>query len=588
MSDGASGQQEPLPDPIDPTAQTHRHTIKRLVKQEQRARWTYVGTACVVLFVVWLSVILATASERRSRLHAASEGARLLTAALKARTELMLEHADTVLRTARRVYSADFEIAGLTAFLTESAPNPGIILDITIVDSKGLPIFGMSDPAPATDAPYFLAAQQATSDVALLSLPVATARHAQNLRLVRRIEDWQGNFAGAIHVAFNAQQIVDSVIRLESGPHSVVGLVGLDHNVRAWSPDTPLRANRRLADSSLWPQLEIASTGIFTEETNSVEAPHQQSLSYAFSTLDSYPLVAIAGYSRQDALNATRRYVQASFAIALLTSLLIVVLTGSVLRDRRLLAALNTEVSVRRRAEKDAIHASEIKTTFLATMSHEVRTPINAIMGLFELIENAEVPERQKRQARAGQVAAGKLFKHLSDVLDASRLEAKSLTLTLRPEPVAPLLDDLLQLLEAAIISSGKALDASGEIRGPLPKTIRMDRRRVEQIALNLIDNAVKFTESGAIALIFDTGKLNNRPCLRISVKDTGPGIARESQSLIFDRFAQVDGAITRKADGSGLGLSICKDLAALMQGDLLIESSANGGATFILLLPMD
>lgn len=239
-----------------------------------------------------------------------------------------------------------------------------------------------------------------------------------------------------------------------------------------------------------------------------------------------------------------------------------------------------------RDASAAAQSSAQAKADFLALMSHEVRTPLNAIMGMFELIERADIPDRQKRRASNGKRAAEDLFELLSKVLDASRLEADSLTVSRQTVTVEEMVEFARDHLEAAVVQHGKDLQTAAGITGDPPPEFTGDRQRLKQILSNLIDNAVRFTDAGEITICCSAAELNGAPAVQFTVKDSGAGIAESDLELIFEQFRQVEGGIKRRIGGSGLGLAISKKLAHLMGGELSCESELGKGSSFRLIVP--
>lgn len=246
--------------------------------------------------------------------------------------------------------------------------------------------------------------------------------------------------------------------------------------------------------------------------------------------------------------------------------------------------SLQSEVFERQNAEEKAKDADAAKSRFLAVMSHEVRTPLNAIMGMFELIERADVPERQKSQAKSGYRAANRLFEELSKVLDVSRLDAGAIQANAGAIESDVAFEDWSAQLTAMITNSGKDLTAKTLLMPDVPKTLWIDFDRTTQIVDNLINNAVKFTESGTITLAMQRNPRSDT--LEISISDTGRGIAQDNLEQVFARFYQLEGGLHRSSQGSGLGLSICKDIAELMGGEITVISKLGVGSTFTLNLP--
>lgn len=237
-------------------------------------------------------------------------------------------------------------------------------------------------------------------------------------------------------------------------------------------------------------------------------------------------------------------------------------------------------------AKQDAEDTARAKTEFLAMMSHEVRTPLNAIIGMFELIARSDIPERQRKRARNGRLAAEQLFSLLSKILDASRLEANGMDVHLDAVPVEELIQNARETAAAALVKYESAVSLHTMSNILAERQIRTDGVFVRQILTNLIDNAVRFTPQGQIELRFVEDE--SKQLLHIEVNDTGIGIDAENERLIFEPFRQVDSGMRRKQGGSGLGLSISRGLATLLKGELSYKARANGGSSFILRLPFD
>ncbi len=546
--------------------------------------------AGLVILAVWSATIISVRTEQVGKKELDRLRAQDLVSVLESHATDVFGYADTYLKAARRIYERRQSIEELQAFLDDVPPNPLILSHVTVIDSAGKPIFistgdEIGPQVNANDRDYFRF-QRATPGDEIYISKQARGRNSGilSIRIARRLTDASGQFDGVIFTAIRPHQLTEPFRHFDLGRNSAVGLIGLDREVRAWSEFGRLEPRVPGDGWTLWASLDASPSGVIAE----TGAPDGVLREFAYLKLQKYPLVAVVGFAGVDALAAVSFFAWSAVSLAVLMTVIVLVLTIAIFRDYRLMRTLEHEVAVRRRAETAAIHATEMKSAFLTTMSHEIRTPINAIMGLFELIEGADVPDRQKRQARAGQSAANALFRQLTNVLDASRLEAKSMELSLRREPVASMIAALSQLLEAAIQASGKPIRAVTRIDEDVPETLRMDRRRVEQIILNFIDNAVKFTESGEIELRASVEPHGAAQHLVLSIGDTGPGISKADQKRIFTRFSQLNSAITRRAGGTGLGLSICSDLAVLMQARLRVVSRVGDGSCFALMLKIE
>lgn len=233
-----------------------------------------------------------------------------------------------------------------------------------------------------------------------------------------------------------------------------------------------------------------------------------------------------------------------------------------------------------REARDQALAATEMKSRFIATMSHEIRTPMNAIVGLSEMLLTEELGEQHAERVAMLNSASKSLLGLVDDLLDLSKLEGGMMEL--REEPL--LLDALLDQAVAAVESQAtrKGLTIRTSVDGRLPAGLRGDALRLRQVIVNLLNNAVKFTERGGIELRVTRAVEEPGACiLRFEVKDTGIGLTMEERERIFAPFAQVDSSSTRRVQGSGLGLWLCKNLVARMGGKIGVESARGRGSTF-------
>jgi signal transduction histidine kinase len=226
--------------------------------------------------------------------------------------------------------------------------------------------------------------------------------------------------------------------------------------------------------------------------------------------------------------------------------------------------------------------ASRHKSQFLANMSHELRTPLNAILGFGELMLDGvygEVPERMRAPIERMQSNGKHLLGLINDVLDLSKIEAGQLSLSLADYSV----DELVRGVYGAVepLATEKRLYLSMSVPPSLPPA-HVDERRLAQTLLNLVGNAIKFTDKGEVAIEVAAGE----DSLTFSVRDTGPGIAEADQARIFDEFQQVDNSITKVKSGSGLGLAIARRIVEMHGGRIWVDSRPGAGATFSFTAP--
>ena len=234
----------------------------------------------------------------------------------------------------------------------------------------------------------------------------------------------------------------------------------------------------------------------------------------------------------------------------------------------------------RRRAE----HASRAKAAFLANMSHELRTPLNGILGFSELLMGAGLDEEHHEHASLVHRSANALLHLLNDILDFSKIEAGAVEIAPGPTRLADLLQECLSLVQPA--ARAKGVETFLHLHEDVPACAMVDALRLRQILLNLLGNAVKFTDKGFIALEASRSELGGKDQLVIGIEDTGVGIPADRQQAIFGEFVQADPSVAQRFGGTGLGLSISRRLAKLLGGSLTLESEPGRGTKVELTLP--
>ncbi len=231
--------------------------------------------------------------------------------------------------------------------------------------------------------------------------------------------------------------------------------------------------------------------------------------------------------------------------------------------------------------------SNRYKSEFLANVSHELRTPLNSILLLSKMLSDGKLPAEQSRQAQVINKAGTDLKALIDNILDLSRIDARQMTLVAEPVQLRQLIDHVLELMRPQLDEKHLSLEFVAD--PAVPESIISDSEKIRQILINFLSNAVKFTSQGSIRVELRPGEngAGEYP-VSIRVADTGIGIAADKQGLVFEAFKQADGSTSRRFGGTGLGLTISRELAWLLGGDIHIESAPGAGSIFSLLLPAE
>jgi len=237
----------------------------------------------------------------------------------------------------------------------------------------------------------------------------------------------------------------------------------------------------------------------------------------------------------------------------------------------------NIELSI---ARKSAMEASKTKSEFLANMSHEIRTPLNGILGFSKLLEKTQLTKRQQEYLGTIEASSSSLLSIINDILDFSKIEAGKLVLDQTPVNIRDICDDVLTML--APEAHKKNIELAAMVYQDVPMDVLGDPTRIKQVITNLVNNAIKFTESGSVIVrVTLEDEIKNKVALKFTVTDTGIGLSESQQNNLFKAFSQGDTSTTRKYGGTGLGLVISKHIVGHMKGEIGLNSQLGAGSEF-------
>ncbi|MDN5359252.1 MAG: hypothetical protein PWQ84_315 [Thermotogaceae bacterium] len=245
-----------------------------------------------------------------------------------------------------------------------------------------------------------------------------------------------------------------------------------------------------------------------------------------------------------------------------------------------------TDITKQKEAEEKAIEASRAKSEFLANMSHEIRTPLNGIIGFSELLQMSGLSDKQQEYMQAVKNSADSLMDIINDILDFSKIEAGKLELNPEKTDIIQLCEDIIDIVKFR--AQDKALELLLDVKSNVPKYAYVDEVRLKQVLVNLLGNAIKFTESGQVELkVMKKDTNEEKTNITFMVEDTGIGIGEKNRERIFDAFSQEDISTTKKFGGTGLGLAISNRLLKMMDSQLQLESELGKGSTFYFTLSL-
>src|ERR1700694_2480263 len=463
-------------------------------------------------------------------------------------------------------------------------------------------------PADISDPQEVIARAKALSHE--LAAPITPGFEALAFKASRGIEDiYELTYIRKDGSRFPA---VVSVTALRDAQDAIIGylLIGTDHSARKQVEAEQKLLDQRLPDQQFYTRSLIESNidaimttdpaGIITDVNKQMEAltgcTRDELIGAPFKGFFTDPERAEAAIKRVLSEKSVTDYELTARARDGKQTVVSYNATTFYDRNRTLqgVFAAARDVTERKRVEAelqqakaDAESASRTKSDFLASMSHEIRTPMNAIMGIADLLAKTPLTPEQDKYVQIFRRAGDNLLNLINDILDLSKVEASQLELERTGFSLGDHLEKVIEV--AAARAQEKGLDLVGEIAPHADTELVGDPTRLRQVLLNLLGNAIKFTESGGVTLRVTPDADSPIPrALQFTISDTGIGIPGDKLGTVFERFTQADSSTTRRYGGSGLGLTISKRLVELMGGRIWVESGVGKGSVFSFAVPLD
>lgn len=487
---------------------------------------------------------------------------------------LQIMAVDRVLSGLRQSYQSTGALAD-HAHVTEGlGPVAPLLLQVAVANSTGDVVAStlpMGSPVSIADRPHFRAFVQDPTDRLHFSQPVVgRVSGRMSWQLVRPLLSHDGSFKGVIVASLNPQTLQNYFDSQDAfTARGAVQITGREDGiVRVRFEKDSITWGQNISNSSSWPEYQKRSQGAL--KVMGVLTGTSRLL--AFQQVAAYPFFVLVSVAAPQARDLINLHMGAMLLAALLLTGILVMWTRS--RVRLQLEHLDTVERLTRSEEREAA-ANRMKSNFLASVSHELRTPLNSILGFSELIRDESIDETTHRYADLIHTSAHHLHSLVNTLLDLAKIEAGRMEVRLGPVDMAALLKTVTELHR--VNAEKKGVQMSLHMPDE-PLVLNTDRTKVTQVLNNIMHNAVKFTESGAIWVTAST----ERDELHVQVVDSGVGIPADKLPRVFDRFSIASGADI----GAGLGLSLSRELMTLLGGSIELRSEIGSGTEVHIRIP--
>lgn len=561
-------------------------------------RWSlsrlFALSGALLLLCAWLAVGFFLRSERTAALEATGRENANLATSLQESTLRVLSTVDQATRRLSHVVAAgEYDSEKIVRYASETGLVPNILVQLTLVGADGRTVGSNLDPDGSRSgrpdlserehirahlAPQSVeaSAQALFADGLFIGKPVLGKVSGRwTIQLSRRISAPDGRALGVVVASLDPKYFESVYAGIDLGEQGVATLVGADRTVRARAAGGKPAGLGSLLD----PESPIFRPGAPNRgDYRRASGVDQVDRVFAYRQVQGFPLYVVVGVDLDRALAEWRA--MATMAVSLMGLLTAVTAVGLVMFGRgvRRLEASNRELAI---SEAKAKAASQAKSEFLSAVSHELRTPLTSIRGFAELMERRLEQPKFRDQAAIIRRSAEHLNTVLSDILDFAKVEAGAMHVRRAPVSLRPLIHSTAEVFR--VTAAAKGLELCVEVDEQVPEALVTDELRLRQVLNNLLSNALKFTAQGTVKVSADCdgGRLN------IRVSDTGPGIPAELHEVVFERFRQASAQVANDHGGTGLGLTLSRELTRLMGGTLTLDSAAGQGARFTVSLPL-